>query len=434
MNGPIGRVAGYRRRVLDDELDVLMGDLAAIAIDGAKGVGKTTTAAERASTAYHLDAPGTLTIARAEPSRLVTGTPPILIDEWQRLPGSWDLVRRAVDAGAAPGTFLLTGSATPRDTGTHSGAGRIVRMRMRPLALSERGLESPTVSLRELLTGTRPALGGTTEVALRDYAKEICESGLPGIRGLPPRARRAQLDGYLARIIDRDFPDAGRTVRNPAALRRWMEAYAAATSTTCSYDRIRDAATPGEVDKPAKTTTAAYRDVLERLWVIDDVPAWAPSRNPLARLVGGSTHHLADPALVVRLLGMDVDALLDPQGDGTTRGDNLRDGPMLGRLFESLTALSLRVYAQHSEASVSHLRTRAGEHEVDFVVERPDHRIVAVEAKLAHEVGDRDVRHLVWLREKIGDGLLDAIVISTGSEAYRRPDGIGVVPAALIGP
>jgi len=420
--------------VLDDELDALMEDIAAIAIDGAKGVGKTTTAAERARTAYHLDVPGALTIARAEPSRLVTGAPPILIDEWQRLPASWDLVRRAVDAGAAPGTFVLTGSATPRDTGTHSGAGRILRMRMRPLALSERGLESPTVSLRELLTGTQPALGGTTEVVLRDYVKELCESGMPGIRGLPPRARRAQLDGYLERIIDRDFPDAGRTVRNPAALRRWMAAYAAATATTCSYDRIRDAATPGEVDKPAKTTTMAYRDVLERIWIIDDVPAWAPSRNPLARLVEGSTHHLADPALVVRLLGMDVDALLEARLDEMTRDQALRDGPMLGRLFESLIALSLRVYAQHSEALVSHLRTRAGEHEVDFVVERPDHRIVAVEAKLAHEVVDEDVTHLVWLREKIGDDLLDAVVISTGSEAYRRPDGIGVVPAAMLGP
>lgn len=213
-----------------------------------------------------------------------------------------------------------------------------------------------------------------------------------------------------------------------------MAAYAAATATTCSYDRIRDAATPGDVDKPARTTTRVYRDVLERIWVVDDVPAWAPSRNPLARLVEGSIHHLADPALVVRLLGMDVDALLNTQADGVTRDEKLRDGAMLGRLFESLTALSLRVYAQHSEASVSHLRTRAGEHEVDFIVERPDHRIVAVEVKLAHEVEDRDVKHLVWLREKIGDDLLDAIVISTGSEAYRRPDGIGVVPAALLGP
>jgi uncharacterized protein len=424
----------YRRRVLDDELDALMGGIAAIAIDGAKGVGKTRTAVERAQTSYDLDAPGALAIVRAEPQRLVTGEPPILIDEWQRFPDAWDLVRRAVDDGAPAGTFLLTGSATPRDAGTHSGAGRIVRLRMRPLALGERGLDTPTVSLDELMTGVQPALRGSTNATLRDYTAEICESGFPGIRGLEPRARRAQLDGYLERIVDRDFPDAGRTVRNPAALRRWMTAYAAASATTCSYDRIRDAATAGDADKPAKTTTAVYRDVLERLWLLDDVPAWSPSRNPLARLVAAPMHQLADPALAVRLLGMDADALINAVANPQTHDDVPRNANLLGSLFESLIALNLRVYAQHAEAAVFHLRTRAGEHEVDFIVERPDHRVVAFEVKLAHEIGERDVRHLHWLREQIGDDLLDAVVITTGSEAYRRTDGIGVVPAALLGP
>ena len=128
----------YQRRVLDDELDILLGGVSAISIDGAKGVGKTETARRRAATTYALDAPGELVIAQADPDRLATGTPPILIDEWQRFPPSWDLVRRAVDRGASPGQFILTGSATPRDPGTHSGVGRIVRLRMRPLALAER--------------------------------------------------------------------------------------------------------------------------------------------------------------------------------------------------------------------------------------------------------------------------------------------------------
>ena len=131
---------------------------------------------------------------------------------------------------------------------------------------------------------------------------------------------------------------------------------------------------------------------------------------------------------------MDVDALLNTHADEMTREEEMRDGTMLGRLFESLTALNLRVYAQHSEATVSHLRTRAGEHEVDFIVERPDHRVVAIEVKLAYEIEDQDVKHLLWLREKIGDDVLDAFVIGTGSEAYRRADGVGVVPAALLGP
>ena len=431
MTRTISPLTSYEQRVLDTELDELMSDLPALAIEGAKGVGKTETARQRAHTTYALDAPGELVVAQADPTRLVTGAAPILIDEWQRFPVSWDLVRRAVDAGVPPGRFLLTGSATPRDTGTHSGAGRIVQLRMRPLSLHERGLETATVHLGDLLAGDQPDLRGHTDATLRDYVAEICESGLPGIRGLGARARRAQLDGYLARIIDRDFADAGRTVRNPAALRRWMTAYAAATATTAAYERILDAATAGDGNKPAKTTTAVYRDVLKRLWILDPVPAWIPSRNPLTRLVAAPQHHLVDPALAVRLLGADRDALLNLHDDAAAE---VRDGTLLGQLFQSLIALDLRVYAQAAAATVSHMRTRAGEREVDFIVERDDHRVLAVEVKLAHDITDRDVKHLLWLRDEIGDDLLDAIVISTGDQAYRRKDGIGIVPAALLGP
>jgi hypothetical protein len=422
-------MTGYHRRVLDDQLDELMPGLAAIALDGARGVGKTRTVTERAATIYRLDAPGFLAIAQADPSRLVTGTPPIVIDEWQRLPESWDLVRRAVDEGADPGTYLLTGSATPRDSGTHSGAGRIVRLRMRPLTLSERGTETPTVSLQELTSGSNPALTGSTDVGLGDYVTEICESGFPGIRGLPESARQAQLDGYIDGIVDRDFADAGRTLRNPAALRRWLTAYAAATGTSAAYDAIRDAATAGESDKPAKTTTSVYRDVLQRLWILDPVPGWQPTRNHLRRLVSAPVHHLADPALAVRLLGMDAAALISGEAEAT-----VRDGALLGHLFESLVALNLRVDAQRVRSTVGHLRTFGGEHEIDFIIERPDHRVVAIEVKLTHEISDRDVRHLLWLRDELGDDVLDAVVITTGNEAYRRADGIGVVPAALLGP
>jgi len=427
----ISPLQGYQPRIVDGELDALLPELPAVALEGAKGVGKTETARRRARTIYILDAPGEHVLVEADPDRLLVGSPPILIDEWQRFPSSWDLVRRAVDAGAAPGQFILTGSATPRDTGTHSGAGRIVRVRMRPLALAERALETPSVSLAALLAGDQPPLTGRTDATLGDYATEICESGLPGIRGLGARARRAQLDGYLERIIDRDFADAGRTVRNPVALRRWMIAYAAATATTASYDKIRDAATAGDGDKPAKTTTAAYRDVLERLWVLDPVSGWLPTRSPLRKLVQSPRHHLADPALAARLLGVDTQGLLHVRG---TAPEEVRDGVLLGHLFESLIALSIRVYAQAAEATVHHLRTEAGEREIDFIVERADHRVVALEVKLAHTIEDKDVKHLTWLRDRIGDELLDAIVISTGREAYRRRDGIGVVPAALLGP
>ena len=421
----------YRRRIVDDELDELMPGLAALALEGPKAVGKTETASQRASTVYRLDEPGQLDVAGADPRRLLEGNPPILIDEWQHLPESWDLVRRAVDEGAAPGRFLLTGSASPEPKPTHSGAGRIVIVRMRPLTLFERRVASPTVSLAELIAGRRPSISGETTITLERYVDEILASGFPGLRELSGRPLRAQLDSYLARIVDRDFPELGHRIRNPEALRRWMTAYAAVSSTTASYEKIRDAATSGEGEKPNKKATTPYRDVLQRLWIVDAVPAWLPTRNRISRLSAPPKHQLVDPALAARLLGVDAEALLDASPVGPPIQ---RDGTLLGALFESLVTLDVRVYAQRAEAAVKHFRTWAGEREVDLIVERADGRAVAIEVKLARTIDDSAVRHLLWLREEIGDDLLDAVVITTGGQAYRRADGIAVVPAALLGP
>lgn len=420
----------YRRRVLDDELDELMATLPALAIEGAKGVGKTRAATRRAASVHALDDPGELAVARGNPGRLISSPAPVLIDEWQRLPETWDLVRRAVDAGAPAGQFLLTGSAAPRGLGTHSGAGRIVSLRMRPMALAER-LDAPTtVSLADLLTGRRLALSGSTTLVLEDYTREILGSGYPGFRGLPARALETQLGSYLSRVVDRDFAELGQEVRNPVALRRWMTAYAAATSTTATFESIRAAATASSGSAPARSTVIPYRDALQRLWIVDPVPGWLPTRNRLRRLVQAEKHHLADPALAAHLLGVDAGALLA----GAEVGPRVpRDGTLLGALFESLVTLSVRVYAQAARARVYHLRTKGGEHEVDLIVERPDGRIVAVEVKLARTVEAETLRHLLWLRDTLGDDLLDAAVITTGPEAYRREDGIAVVPASLLG-
>lgn len=422
----------YQRRILDDDLDVLGKDLPAIAIDGAKAVGKTATASQRAVTTYQFDDPDRRAVAEADLDRVVGSPPPILLDEWQYLPAVWDRVRRAVDAGAPPGRFLLTGSASPDGTGTHSGGGRIVSLRMRPLSLAERLPGYATVSLSDLLSGDGDAVGGESELRLEDYTHEILRSGFPGLRKLSGRALRVQLDSYLERVVDRDFAELGHSVRNPAALRRWMTAYAAATSTTTSFEKIRDASTSGHEIKPARTTVAPYRDVLQRLFILDDVPGWKPSRNQISELALPPKHNLADPALAARLLGATARALLDGKAPGPSIP---RDGTLLGALFESLVTLSVRVYAQSSEARVGHLRTHRGEHEVDLIVERGDGRVVAIEAKLGKTPGKDSVRHLNWLREKIGDDLLDAMVITTGETAYRRAeDGIAVVPAALLGP
>lgn len=425
-----GSDPAYRPRIIDHELDEFLTGLPAIAIEGPKAVGKTATALRRVATAYRLDDPAERSLAAADSSRLVGGERPILIDEWQRLPESFDRVRRAVDDGAGPASFLLTGSATPTESPVHSGAGRIVRVRMRPMTLVERAIEAPTVALSELFEGARNQVGGQTDFGLEDYVDEILRSGFPGIREGQMRLIRSQLDGYLAQIVEREFEELGRGVRRPLALRRWMAAYAAATGTVANFEKIRDAATSNEAEKPSRPTVLAYRDLLEQLWILDPLHPWLPVRNQLKRLSSPLKHHLADPALAARLLGVDASGLLRGR---PVEPSIPRDGVLLGALFESLATLCVRVYAQGIEARIAHLRTQRGEHEVDLIVERGQ-SVVAIEVKLGQVVDDRDVRHLLWLREQIGDELADAVVVTTGRHAYRRRDGIAVVPLALLGP
>lgn len=420
----------YLRRIVEGELDELA-DLPAIAIQGPKGVGKTATALTRAMTVFRLDQPGQLEIVQAKPDRLTVGERPILIDEWQRYEPSWDIVRNAVDADRTGGQFLLTGSATPPTQPAHTGAARIVSVRMRPMTLVERGVGIPTVRLRSLLGGGPLQIDGHTDTGLDDYVDEILASGFPGLRDLHERALRASLDGYIDLIVEKEFPLLGFTVRNPAALRRWMVAYAAATATTATYETIRDAATSNEGVKPARTTTVPYNDALEGLWIVDPLPAWFPGAGAMSRITGPSKHHLADPALAARLLNISREALLSGRQVSPTIP---RIGTLLGGLFESLACLSVRVFAQAAEAKVWHYRTKAGEREVDFIVETADRGVLAIETKLSAVITRDDTKHLRWMRDQLGDRFLGGVVISTGSDAYRDADGIAVVPLALFGP
>lgn len=421
----------YLSRIVDRQLDRLLAGLPAVAIEGPKAVGKTATAGRRVASAVSLDDTAELTLMRDDLQRLDRLAKPVLIDEWQHYPPVWDRVRHAVDGGAPPGSYLLAGSSFPAEAPKHSGAGRIVTVRMRPLSLVERQVVEPTVSLGAMLAGTAE-IGGECALDLEAYTEEIVGSGFPAIRSRNSDVRRDLLDGYLATVVDRDFAEAGRPVRRPQTLRSWLAAYAAATSTTAAYSAILDAATPGLPDKPSRATTVAYREILQRMWLLEELPAWSGSRNFLTALGQTPKHHLADPALAARLLGVTSGSLLSNPDPGSVSIP--RDGTLLGSLFESLISLSARVYADVSRAAVSHLRTQRGDHEVDLIVTGDDGSIVALEVKLGAVADDHDTAHLHWLRDRIGDDLADAAVITTGRTAYRRPDGIAVLPAGLLGP
>ncbi len=421
----------YQRRIVDDVLDELFPHLAAIALEGAKGVGKTATASQRAKTILSLNEPRQREVLAANPDSVTQMRAPVLIDEWQLEPSVWDRVRRAVDDDSTGGRFLLAGSAgVAPGVRIHSGAGRIVSLPMRPLAFSERGLSDPTVSVRELLSGTQPAIEGRSSIDLPIYTDEILRSGFPGIRTLPERARQIQLDSYVRRIVDRELPENGVAVRRPHTLKAWLAAYGAATSTDASYSTILDAATAGEDDKPARGTVDSYREHLQRIFVLDPIPAWVPTFNALKRLTHTPKHHLVDPAIAARLVGVGTAGLLRGEGNRVSAPT----GTWLGALFESLAAQSIRVYAGAINAEVGHLRTKNTDHEIDLIVEGDDRQAVAIEVKLAATVNDHDVRHLNWLRDQIGDRLTDRLIVTTGEFAYRRPDGVAVVPLALLGP
>lgn len=412
----------YIPRYIDQHIDDMLTELGAIAIDGPKGVGKTETATRHSDVVLRLDVPSTRQLLANRPVETLSQAKVVCVDEWQRYPQVWDDVRRLVD-DHTPTKFILTGSASPQEgVDTHSGAGRIISLRLRPLSLAERASTTPSISLLSLFD-ENPTIDGTSAFTLDAYAREICSSGLPGFQGLTPRQRRNALHSYAQRIIDRDVAEMGVQVRRPQAMRAWMTAYAAATSTTSTYSTIRDAATPNVGDKPSRDSTSAYRELLTKIWVLDPVPAWLPALTPLKRLTSGEKHQLCDPGLAAYLLGLSEEQLLSG-APGT--------GEMFGQLFEALATLTLRCAAEAAEAQIFHLRTQGGRHEIDLIAQRYDGTVVAFEVKLARTVSDSDVKHLHWLGESLGSQLKQKVLIYAGQHAYRRKDGVAVIPLDLL--
>lgn len=414
------------RRAIDDALDELLPQLPAILLDGPKAVGKTTTAIQRSKSTKKLYLQQDLERAALSPDWLLEGEKPILLDEWQKLPQSWELVKESVDSDFSGGQFLLTGSLP--DSGTHSGAGRITSLRMRPLGFSERGLEKPSVSLGALLDG-QSDVSGATSFSGEQYADEVARSGFFSMRTKTGNALMVALDGYLERIIDTDVKEVGLNARRPATLAAWLRAYAAATATTASWETIRDAASSGSESAPTKATTLPYRDALTRLRILDELPAWIPSRNHFTRVGSASKHYLADPALALRLLGMSASQLTDAPGFEQTAYDK----PLFGRMFEALAALTVRGLAEAKFAKVMHFRDAKGAHEVDLIVQRSDGKVLAIETKLSEVVSPQDFKHLHWLSDQLGDELVGKVLIYAGKEAYTA-QGVSVVPLALLGP
>ena len=261
----------------------------------------------------------------------------------------------------------------------------------------------------------------TPPVPIGGTSRSIERSGPSPDRGLATHGRRAS-----------HHPRSGLVNGDPTGRPRVNLARLAfsASAKIGAWEGLWRARRECEGDKPARQTADIYRQHLQRIFLLDPIEAWTPAFAPLKRLTHSPKHHLVDPALAARLVGVGKTGLLRGQGNRV----HAATGTWLGALFESLAAQSVRVYAEAADAHVGHLRTKNTDHEIDLIVETADRSTVGIEVKLTDTIRPADVEHLNWLSGQLGDRLVDRMIIYTGRHAYRRPDGIAVVPLALLGP
>lgn len=422
VNDPEART--YLPRLADALLDEQLHAMGAVLIEGVKGCGKTATARQRAASEVLLDTdPEAERRAALDPRLLLDGENPRLLDEWQRTPRIWDAVRRAVDERGRPGQFILTGSATPKDSiERHSGAGRFGTLRMRTMTLTEKQATTPSVSLAQLLAGNAPT-PANSPVTVRDYLDHIAVGGWPLLADADPRAARTYLDGYLDVIVERDIDEVSGGPRNPRLVRRFLHAYAQMTAQPANLSTIMKRARdePGvEAGLPSRHTAEVYLDALRRMMIVDEVPAWDPSVRSSKRLMAAPKRLLADPSLAAALLQMSPARML---GDLETTGF----------LFESLVAHDLRIYAEAASASCFHYREAEGRLEVDYVVETRDGSWMGIEVKLGEGEIDKAADSLHRLSARVARKPVALVVVTGTSLAYTRDDGVHVVPLGALG-
>jgi hypothetical protein len=406
----------YLRRHIDARLARLLEVHPACLVEGVRGAGKTSTAQRLAAATLRLDHPPTAKPMANDPEAVCGSLPrPVLIDEWQRVPASWDAVRRMIDDDRSAGRFILSGSSRAAVTADiHTGAGRILPLRLRPMTLSERRGEAPTVNLGDLGEhGIDSVRGARSPLTPAEQIAPTVESGLPGYLGMGPIDHHDALRSYLDLAVARDLAEISSSVRNTGKLRNYLRAYGAVVGTTAEHATIHHAA------GVAKATGEVYHDLLERLGLIEELPGW--SHNRLKRLTRRPKRHLVDPALAAADHHETAEVLSSPRA-------------RLGELFESVVVCQIRAAADALGLSwrFGHLRSAGGDHEIDMVADLPDGAVLAFEAKLSQSVSRADVRQLATLRDRLGDTFRAGLVVHPGTTAFRISDRIAAVPLGAL--
>lgn len=419
------RSSPYRTRFADAELRRLLAAIGAVLIEGPRASGKTATARNAAQSEVRLDVDeNARALGAVDPNLLLDGERPRLIDEWQLVPAVWNYVRRAVDDEPGPGQFILTGSAVPADDETrHSGAGRIVRMRLRPMSLAESGHSSGAASLASLMAGNE-VKAANPGLSTTDVVERIVVGGWPRLIDSEPDRARVVLRAYLDETRRVDLRRVDGVDRDPEAVGRVIRSLARHVGTAASARAIATDVLGAEASSVKPHTVADYLEALARVFVLEDLPAWSPALRSRARLRAAPVRHFVDPSLAAAALNTGVDRLL---GDLNT----------LGFLFESLVVRDLRVYAQAIDGFVYHYHDGTGL-EADAIVELADGRWAAFEAKLGSQQIDAAAANLLRLAAKIDPdkhGKPTALAVITGSGyAYPRPDGVHVIPVGTLAP
>lgn len=417
----------YRARIVDEILEFKLKSKGAVLIEGAKWCGKTTTASQVANSMLLIQENLTQNREMAElsPARLLQGETPRLIDEWQLAPQLWDAVRVEVDKRDAFGQFMLTGSAVPpsNEKITHTGTGRITRMKMRPMTLYESGESTGSVSLKALFAGMDD-VEGETNVNLEQIAFLICRGGWPKAVGQASDVALIQAFDYFDAVVSSDISRVDNVERDEERTRNLLRSYSRFIGSQAKIPTIVDDVKANDVENLSDGTIRSYINALKKLFVLEDSPAWNPNLRSKTAIRTSETRYYTDPSIGVAAMGAGPNDLMN-------------DLETMGLFFENMCIRDLRVYAEKVDGKVYHYRDRSGL-ECDAVVHLRNGQYGLIEIKLGGEkLIAEGIATLTKLTEQIDVQKMKSpafrmILTATGTYAYRTKDGIFIVPLTCL--
>lgn len=433
----VGKV--YKKRIIDAILERKLAGAGAVLVEGPKWCGKTTSCEQQAKSILYMADPVRreryLMQASVDITELMQGDQPRLIDEWQDAPKFWDAIRFDVDHSEGFGHYILTGSAVPPDDRkaasgkkdiVHSGTGRIVRIRMRPMSLWESGESSGEVSLEKLFSGETLKPARAIERSLAETAYLVCRGGWPQAVELQGDIALDQAFDYVEAIINSDISRVDGVSRDPARVRRLLRSYARLQGTQSTIPNIRKDMANGDRVGPDEDTIASYLNALRKIFVVEDSEAWCPALRSKTVLRVSPTRYFSDPSIATASLGLGPNDLMN-------------DIRSYGCFFEAMAVRDLRVYADALNGTVSHYLDRNGL-ECDAVIHLRNGTSGLVEVKLGGEAliaeGAKTLNELSGLIDTTRQrGVAFKMVLTaTGDMAYQRPDGILVCPISALRP